>query len=78
MLVKCYGAAVQGIGAQVVTIEVNISPGVRFLIVGLPDNAVRESQERISSSLAFIGKRIPRMQVVINMAPADVGRVGSD
>lgn len=77
MLVKCYGAAVQGIGAQVVTIEVNISPGVRFLIVGLPDNAVRESQERISSSLAFIGKRIPRMQVVINMAPADVRKEGA-
>ncbi len=77
MLVKCYGAAVQGIGAQIVTIEVNISPGVRFLIVGLPDNAVRESQERISSSLAFFGKRIPRMQVVINMAPADVRKEGS-
>ena len=77
MLVKCYGAAVQGIGAQVVTIEVNVGPGIRFLIVGLPDNAVRESQERISSSLAFFGKRIPRMQVVVNMAPADVRKEGS-
>ena len=77
MLVKCYGAAVQGIGAQVVMIEVNVGPGIRFLIVGLPDNAVRESQERISSSLAFFGKRIPRMQVVINMAPADVRKEGS-
>ncbi|OJX91677.1 MAG: magnesium chelatase [Paludibacter sp. 47-17] len=77
MLVKCYGAAVQGIGARVVTIEVNISPGIRFLIVGLPDNAVRESHERISSSLACYGKKIPRMQVVINMAPADIRKEGS-
>lgn len=77
MLVKCYGAAVQGIGARVVTIEVNIGPGVRFLIVGLPDNAVKESHERISSSLAYFGKKIPRMQVVINMAPADIRKEGS-
>ena len=77
MLVKCYGAAVHGIGARVVTIEVNVSPGIRFLIVGLPDNAVKESHERISSSLGFCGKRLPRMQVVINMAPADVRKEGS-
>jgi magnesium chelatase family protein len=77
MLVKCYGAAVQGIGARIVTIEVNVSPGVRFLIVGLPDNAVKESHERISSSLGFCGKRLPRMQVVINMAPADIRKEGS-
>lgn len=77
MLVKCYGAAVHGIGARIVTIEVNVSPGIRFLIVGLPDNAVKESHERISSSLGFCGKRLPRMQVVINMAPADVRKEGS-
>jgi magnesium chelatase family protein len=77
MLVKCYGAAVQGIGAGIVTIEVNISAGIRFLIVGLPDNAVRESHERISSALGFCEKRIPRMQVVINMAPADIRKEGS-
>ncbi len=77
MLVKCYGAAVQGIGAQLVTIEVNVSQGIRFLIVGLPDNAVKESHERISSALGFCGKKLPRMQVVINMAPADIRKEGS-
>ena len=48
MLVKTYAAAVQGISAIEVTIEVNVSPGIRFLMVGLPDNAVKESHERIS------------------------------
>jgi magnesium chelatase family protein len=77
MLVKCFGAAVQGIGARIVTIEVNVSQGIRFLIVGLPDNAVKESHERISSALGFCGKKLPRMQVVINMAPADIRKEGS-
>lgn len=77
MLVKTFGAAVQGISASIVTIEVNVSQGIRFLIVGLPDNAVKESHERIASALSFTGKRIPRMQVVINMAPADIRKEGS-
>ncbi len=77
MLVKTFGAAVQGITATIVTIEVNISQGIRFLIVGLPDNAVKESHERIASALSFIGKKLPRMQVVINMAPADIRKEGS-
>ena len=77
MLVKTFGAAVQGISATIVTIEVNVSQGIRFLIVGLPDNAVRESHERIASALSLSGKRLPRMQVVINMAPADIRKEGS-
>jgi magnesium chelatase family protein len=77
MLVKTFGAAVQGITATIVTIEVNVSQGIRFLIVGLPDNAVRESHERIASALSFSGKKLPRMQVVINMAPADIRKEGS-
>ena len=77
MLVKTFGAAVQGISATIVTIEVNVSQGIRFLIVGLPDNAVRESHERIASALAFSGKRLPGKQVVINMAPADIRKEGS-
>lgn len=77
MLVKTFGAAVQGISATIVTIEVNVSQGIRFLIVGLPDNAVKESHERIASALSFSGKRLPRMQVVINMAPADIRKEGS-
>jgi magnesium chelatase family protein len=77
MLVKTFGAAVHGITATVVTIEVNVSQGIRFMIVGLPDNAIRESHERIASALSFSGKRIPRMQVVINMAPADIRKEGT-
>lgn len=77
MLVKTFGAAVQGISATIVTIEVNVSQGIRFLIVGLPDNAIRESHERIASALSFSGKKLPRMQVVINMAPADIRKEGS-
>lgn len=77
MLVKSFGAAVQGIRATVVTIEVNVTPGIRFLIVGLPDNAVKESHERIAAALSITGKKFPRMQVVINMAPADIRKEGS-
>ena len=58
MLVKTYAAAVQGISAIEVTIEVNVSPGIRFLMVGLPDNAVKESHERIYSALQYNGLQI--------------------
>ncbi len=77
MLVKSYGAAVQGINATMVTIEVNVSQGIRFLHVGLPDNAVKESHERIASALDYTGYKLPRKQIVINMAPADIRKEGS-
>lgn len=77
MLVKTFGAAVQGINATVVTIEVNVSQGIRFLHVGLPDNAVKESHERIASALNYTGNTFPRKQIVINMAPADIRKEGS-
>ena len=77
MLVKTFGAAVQGINATIVTIEVNVSQGIRFLHVGLPDNAVKESHERIASALEFCGFKLPRKQIVINMAPADIRKEGS-
>ncbi len=77
MLVKTYGAAVQGINATTVTIEVNVSQGIRFMIVGLPDIAVRESHERVTSALKFNGYDLPRKQVIVNMAPADIRKEGS-
>ena len=77
MLVKTFGAAVQGINATIVTIEVNVSKGIRFLHVGLPDNAVKESHERITSALNYTGYDFPRQQIVINMAPADIRKEGS-
>lgn len=77
MLVKCFGAAVQGINATPVTIEVNVSQGIKFFLVGLPDSAVRESRERILSALTHNKYRFPRQQVIINMAPADIKKEGS-
>ncbi|MDR1678603.1 MAG: YifB family Mg chelatase-like AAA ATPase [Prevotellaceae bacterium] len=77
MLVKTYGAAVQGIDATIITVEVNVSAGFKFLLVGLPDNAVKESHERVMSALAYNGYKTPRRQVVVNMAPADIRKEGS-
>lgn len=77
MLVKTYGAAVQGIDAVTITIEVNVDRGSKFFLVGLPDNAVKESRERINSAIHYIGYRFPRQQVTINMAPADIKKEGA-
>jgi magnesium chelatase family protein len=77
MLVKTYGSAVYGIKATTITIEVNISQGVNFFLVGLPDNAVKESQQRIESALQIFDYRIPGKKIVINMAPADIRKEGS-
>ncbi|MBN1181049.1 MAG: YifB family Mg chelatase-like AAA ATPase [Bacteroidales bacterium] len=77
MLVKTFGSAVYGISASIITIEVNISTGINFLLVGLPDNAVKESQQRIDSALHTHGYKIPGKKVVINMAPADIKKEGS-
>lgn len=67
----------QGINATIVTIEVNVSQGIRFFLVGLPDNAVKESHERIASALDYSGYSMPRKQIVVNMAPADIRKEGS-
>lgn len=77
MLVKVYAAAVQGISATLVTIEVNCTKGIQFFMVGLPDIAVRESHERIISALQFSGYKFPHNRIVINMAPADIRKEGS-
>ncbi len=77
MLVKIYSGAVSGIHAIPVTIEVNILSGAKFIIVGLPDNAIKESQQRVDSALRQIGSRIPGKRIIINLAPADVKKEGS-
>ena len=77
MLVKVNSSAVQGLEAIAVTIEVNVTPGVRFVLVGLPDNAVKESHERIAAAVQNSGYSFPLRQVTINMAPADVKKEGS-
>jgi magnesium chelatase family protein len=77
MLVKTYGSAVFGIDAEIITIEVNAIQGSAFYLVGLPDNAVKESQQRVDSALKTNGYRWPGMKIIINMAPADVRKEGS-
>lgn len=77
MLVKVFAAAIQGINATIVTIEVNALRGVRFFLVGLPDNAVKESHERIKSALEINGYKFPTKQIIVNMAPADIRKEGS-
>jgi magnesium chelatase family protein len=77
MLVRTFASAVTGIDADTVTIEVNVSRGIRFFLVGLPDVAVKESQQRIESALRTLGYHWPGKQVLINMAPADVRKEGS-
>src|SRR6201982_479950 len=77
MLVKTYGCAVYGILATKVTVEVDIVPGVNFYLVGLPDNAVKESHQRIDAALKNNGFRVPGKKITINRAPADIKKEGS-
>lgn len=77
MLVKTYGSAISGIDAMTVTVEVNIDKGVNYMVVGLPDNAVRESQQRIASAIGQYGYHIPGKKVVVNLAPADIKKEGT-
>nr|WP_221283279.1 YifB family Mg chelatase-like AAA ATPase [Mucilaginibacter lappiensis] len=76
-MVKTFGSAVYGIEAITITVEVNIAAGTKYFIVGLPDVAVKESYFRIESALKNTGFRMPRQQVVVNMAPADIKKEGS-
>ncbi len=77
MPVKTYGSSVFGIEAITITIEVNMSGGTKYFIVGLPDNAVRESLFRIESALNNSGYKMPRRKIVVNLAPADIRKEGS-
>ncbi len=77
MLVKVYGAAVQGIDALQVTIEVLVDNGISFCIVGLPDAAVKESYQRVQSAMKQSSLDFPRRRVVVNMSPADIKKEGA-
>ncbi len=78
MYVKVDAAAIQGIDAQLVTVEVNTTDGAELLmIVGLPDNTVKESQERILSAFEAVGFMRPTSRVVVNLAPADIRKEGA-
>ena len=77
MLTKTFGSAVQGVNAYTIIIEVVVSAGTGFNVVGLPDNAIKESQQRVEAALKFRGYRMPRTKVVVNMAPADIRKEGA-
>lgn len=78
MLVKVFGSAIHGVSAQTITIEVNVDTGgVGYHLVGLPDNAIKESSYRIHAALKNVGYKIPGKKITINMAPADLRKEGS-
>ena len=77
MLVKTYGCAVYGIEAIPITVETNIGRGINFYLVGLPDNAVKESHQRIKAAFANNNFKFPGKEITINMAPADIRKEGS-
>lgn len=77
MLSKTFGSTVYGVDASIITLEVNITNGKGVFMVGLPDNAIKESQQRVESAIKHIGFRFPRQKVIINLAPADVRKEGS-
>lgn len=77
MLVKSYGGAVQGVDAITITVEVHTDKGIKLFLVGLPDNAVKESQQRVTAALKNNGYRWPGKKIIINLAPADIKKEGS-
>jgi len=77
MMIKTFASAVHGIDATTITIETDVSQGIRFSLVGLPDNAVKESQQRIEAALRLNNYKWPRQKIIINMAPADLRKEGS-
>ncbi len=77
MLVRTYSSTVLGIDAVTITIEVNLSRGINFFLVGLPDSAVKESQQRIKAAFSNNELKFPGKEITINMAPADIRKEGS-
>lgn len=77
MLIKTFGAALMGVDAGLITVEVNVGPAFGFALVGLPDNAIRESYERMTIAFRINGFEFPRGRVSINMAPADLRKEGA-
>ncbi|MFM2385975.1 MAG: hypothetical protein RL660_732 [Bacteroidota bacterium] len=76
-MVKLFGSAVYGVEAQTITIEVDAGKGVGYHIVGLPDNAVKESLQRVETAIKHNGFEMTRKKIVINLAPADIRKAGS-
>ena len=77
MLKKVFGSAVFGVEATTITVEVNVDTGIGYHLVGLPDNAIKESNYRIAAALQNNGYKIPGKKIIINMSPADLRKEGS-
>ena len=77
LLARSFGCALKGVDACLVTIEVTLSEGEKFYTVGLPGNAVKESQHRVVSAIKYSKFRIPYKKIVVNLAPADIKKEGS-
>ncbi|MBP6625281.1 MAG: YifB family Mg chelatase-like AAA ATPase, partial [Chitinophagaceae bacterium] len=77
MMVKLFASAVYGVEAITITTEVDVLEGLKFYVVGLPDNAVKESQHRVESAIKNNHYRFPRIKVVVNLSPADIRKSGS-
>lgn len=77
MLKKVFGSAVFGVEATTITVEVNVGKGIGYHLVGLPDNAIKESNYRIAAALQNNGYQIPGKKIIINMSPADLRKEGS-
>lgn len=77
MLTKVYGSAVFGVDATTITVEVNVDKGIGYHLVGLPDNAIKESNFRIAAALQNNGYKIPGKKLILNMSPADLRKEGS-
>jgi magnesium chelatase family protein len=77
MMVKLFASAVYGVEAITITTEVDVLDGLKFFVVGLPDNAVKESQHRVESAIKNNNYRFPRIKVVVNLSPADIRKSGS-
>ena len=77
MLVKTYCAAVMGLEAITVTVEINIDRGVMFHLSGLADTSIKESYDRIKAALTNIGFRMPIAEITVNLSPADIRKEGS-
>ena len=77
MLAKTYGSAVYGVDAFIITIEVDVGQGTQFFMVGLPDSAVKESQQRVEAAIKFYNYHMPRQKIMVNLAPTDIKKEGS-
>jgi len=77
MLSKTYGSAVYGVNAHIITIEVDVGQGQGFHLVGLPDNTIKESYQRIETAVKHLNYKFPRIKIVVNLAPADIRKEGS-